>query len=153
MNNATFSAQKTYIIWLSDHLKSLYEDWIHDKLYAILEADSYKTSDEDDDDDTIEWREYFYNKTDRVCDCNRGALICGRYLNGSITLDTFLAEMIAEDLKEHLFDIPDLPIDLVVKYGLSPENDDDYDDAFTHENIDSTKDNDAATNNDEHATI
>lgn len=47
-----------------------------------------------------------------------GAHLCEKYLYGSIGLDEFCAEMIDEDLKEFLIEIPHLPEELVSKYEL-----------------------------------
>lgn len=52
-----------------------------------------------------------------------GAHLCERFLYGSIGLDGFCAEMINDDLREFLIDIPNLPSQLVTKYNLSPHID------------------------------
>jgi len=67
---------------------------------------------------------------------NAGAILCQRYLYGSIGLDKFCAEMIEEDLKSYLFEIPHMPSGLVTKYGLTPEEEEEEEE----EGVDCTND-------------
>jgi hypothetical protein len=101
-------------MWLSIHLRSLAEDIIYNALYAISEDDESSAADDVEADVSLFGRNYRKD----AAELNVGAHICEKYLYGSITLDSFCAQMVDEDLKEFLINIPDLPIDLVAKFGL-----------------------------------
>ena len=148
-------------MWLSSHLRSLEEDIVYNALYAIPEDDESITADDMEISECCPPKNYRKD----AAELNLGAHICEKYLYGSINLNTFCAEMVDEDLKDFLINIPDLPIDLVVKFGLvyddalNPENgvqtkDSElaHDAAFNPENDVRTKDNESAANNNEHVT-
>jgi hypothetical protein len=50
-----------------------------------------------------------------------GSFLCQKYLFGQSTLEQFIEEMIEEDLKSFLIDIPDIPSHIVAKYGLQKQ--------------------------------
>lgn len=118
MDNVTFNTLDSHIMWLSNHLRNLAEDIIYNALYAIPEDDESSAADDVEAHESLSGRNYRKD----AAELNLGAHICNKYLYGSITLDNFCAEMVDEDLREFLINIPDLPIDLVVKFGLVPDD-------------------------------
>lgn len=49
-----------------------------------------------------------------------GSFICQKFLYGHLKIDEFFEEMIKEDLKIFLMHLPDVPSELVEKYGTCP---------------------------------
>lgn len=95
-----------YIKWLSHKLRSMANDilciephnWLMDVEVTISQ-----------------YRKYMKN----AVNFNTGAHLCDKYLYGSIGLHEFCAEMVDEDLKEYLIDIPHLPSYLMEKFNLT----------------------------------
>lgn len=98
----------TYLRCLSWKLKNMAGDLLYCSTYDWLE----------DEVALSQYRKYMGD----AINYNIGAFLCDRYLYGSMNLDKFCAEMIEEDLKEYLIDIPNLPSDMVTKYKLYKDN-------------------------------
>ena len=94
----------SHIIGLACELRNMVND--------ICQSATYDGSDESS-------TESQYRKSmKKAVQYSAGAHLCEKFLYGSITLDDFCAEMVEEDLKEFLFHIPQLPMDLTIKYNL-----------------------------------
>lgn len=95
--------QDSYMIWLTCKLRLMAEE--------ILQFATYDGSDEN----SIEhYKRYMKDAINFMA----GAHICEKFLYGSIGLDGFCAEMLNEDLGSFLLEIPYLPNELILKYGL-----------------------------------
>lgn len=95
--------QDSYIIWLACKLRLMAED--------ILQ---FATYDESDETAIEHYRRYMKDAINFMA----GAHTCERFLYGSIGLDGFCAEMLNEELGSFLHEIPYLPNELILKYGL-----------------------------------
>jgi hypothetical protein len=99
----------SYMIGLACKLRNLAQDILHFATYDGSDVDSSES----------QYRKYMKDAVNFMS----GAHLCERYLYGSIGLDEFCAEMVEEKLKEFLKEIPHLPHELVIKYGLVPVSD------------------------------
>lgn len=112
MCDNTYENLDTHVLWLSCKLRNMSED--------ILQFAKFNGCGD------VEASEAQYRKYMRdAVNFNAGAHICEKFLYGSIGLDTFCAEMLNDDLKEFLIDIPNLPQALVEKYNLVQDTSED----------------------------
>lgn len=108
MCDIAIEIQDSYITWLACKLRHMAQD--------ILQFATY----DDSSENSIEqYRKYMKDAINFV----GGAHSCERLLYGAIGLDAFCAEMVNDDLRNFLIEIPYLPNELITKYGLVHEND------------------------------
>ena len=114
--NTIIENRDRYIIWLAYKLREMAADILHFATY---------------DDSDVDTTECQYKKyVDDSINFIAGAHACEKYLYGSLDIDEFCAEMINEKLKSFVIDVPHLPNELVVKYGLVTTDDDNADGAI-----------------------
>ena len=94
----------SHIMQLAYKLRNFAEDILYYATYDASDTTSTESS----------YRKHIKN----AVQFNAGAHVCERYLYGSIALEEFCIEMIDNDLKDYLIDMPNLPNDLVTKYDL-----------------------------------
>lgn len=110
-NNTIIENRDCYMIWLASKLREMAGDILH-----------FATYDESDVDTTeCQYRKY----VDDAINFIAGAHLCEKYLYGSIGIDEFCSEMINEKLKSFVIDVPHLSHELMVKYGLVSNDDND----------------------------
>lgn len=121
--------QVSFIKWLSYKLRDMALEILD---FAICE-------DSDADSIVQQYRKYVKDSVNFMS----GAHLCKKYLYGSIGLDEFCEEMLNEDLKSFLIQMPNLPAEIVVKYGLNAANNTDNLNGYGNETKDITIGHDA----------
>lgn len=101
----TTDIQYSYMGWLACKLRRMAHD--------ILQ---FATYDEFNENSILNYRRYIKDAINFLA----GAHTCERFLYGVIGLDAFCDEMIENELREFLNEIPNLPSELATKYNLIP---------------------------------
>lgn len=134
MSDSTISTvdQDSHVSWLACKLRHMAHD--------ILQFATYEFN----ENSIQHYRRYIKDAINFLA----GAHTCERFLYGSIGLDSFCDEMIENDLKEFLINIPRMPSEMVTKYNLINPNDDVISKISTNDvNADSTETSDVIMKN------